>query len=90
MCCFDFIIYYSKINEHLIAVNRGSTGSDLDLVNEQDDPLDRLVRDIRRSVRESRHTWALLPQAHCNIDQKIQLSTYDNEEKCWNGTHLSK
>lgn len=65
-------------------------GSDLDHGSEQDDPLERLVRDIRKSVRESRHMWASLPQIHCNINQKVQLATLGNEEKCWNGSHVAR
>lgn len=48
--------------------------------------LERLIRDIKQKVKETRQFWNYLPIQYCNNDKIAPTSA--SEEPCWNGTHL--
>ncbi|XP_047366868.1 glypican-6 isoform X2 [Vespa velutina] len=49
--------------------------------------LDKLVKEIRQRVRDSRQFWVYLPYQLCN-DGLVQPPS--NTKECWNGTHVDK
>lgn len=54
----------------------------------QEPPLDRLIRDIRAKVRDSKKFWSNLPYQICNNDE-IAASP-SNEVNCWNGNKIDR
>lgn len=49
--------------------------------------LDKLVKEIRQRVRDSRQFWVYLPYRVCNDGLVVPPS---NTKECWNGTHVDK
>nr|XP_031837898.1 glypican-4 [Nomia melanderi] len=49
--------------------------------------LDKLVKEIRQRVRDSRQFWVYLPYQLCNDGLVVPPS---NTKECWNGTHVDK
>ncbi|XP_015110574.1 glypican-6 [Diachasma alloeum] len=49
--------------------------------------LDKLVKEIRQRVRDSRQFWIYLPYQLCNDGLVVPPS---NTNECWNGTHVDK
>lgn len=49
--------------------------------------LEKLVKDIRQRVRDSRQFWVYLPYKLCNDGLVVPPS---NTKECWNGTHIDK
>ncbi|XP_024941407.1 glypican-6 isoform X2 [Cephus cinctus] len=49
--------------------------------------LDKLVKEIRQKVRDSRQFWVYLPYQLCNNGLVVPPS---NTKECWNGTHVDK
>lgn len=49
--------------------------------------IDKLVREIRQRVRDSRQFWVYLPYQLCNDGLTVPAS---NTKECWNGTHVDK
>lgn len=49
--------------------------------------LDKLVKEIRQRVRDSRQFWIYLPYQLCNDGLVVPPS---NTKECWNGTHVDK
>lgn len=50
--------------------------------------LERLVKDIRARVKETRQFWARLPYQTCNADPFI--TTTKLNETCWNGQAVGR
>ncbi|XP_058798349.1 glypican-4 [Phymastichus coffea] len=50
--------------------------------------LDKLVKEIKQRVRDSRQFWIYLPYKLCN-DEGLAASPSRSHD-CWNGTHLDK
>ncbi|XP_043526644.1 glypican-6 [Frieseomelitta varia] len=49
--------------------------------------LDKLVKETRQRVRDSRQFWVYLPYKLCNDGLVVPPS---NTKECWNGTHVDK
>lgn len=49
--------------------------------------LEKLVKEIRQRIRDSRQFWVYLPYMLCNEGLVVPPS---NTKKCWNGTHVDK
>ncbi|KAG6801345.1 glypican-4 isoform X1 [Apis mellifera caucasica] len=49
--------------------------------------LDKLVKETRQRVRDSRQFWVYLPYKICNDGLVVPPS---NTKECWNGTHVDK
>ncbi|XP_003488957.1 glypican-4 isoform X1 [Bombus vosnesenskii] len=49
--------------------------------------LDKLVKETRQRVRDSRQFWVYLPYKVCNDGLVVPPS---NTKECWNGTHVDK
>lgn len=49
--------------------------------------LDKLVKEIRQKIKDSRQFWLYLPYQRCNEGLIVPPS---NTKECWNGTHVDK
>ncbi|XP_032670310.1 glypican-6 isoform X2 [Odontomachus brunneus] len=49
--------------------------------------MDKLVKEIRQRVRDSKQFWVYLPYRLCNNGMGMGQS---NTKECWNGTHIDK
>ena len=49
--------------------------------------LDKLVKEIKQKVRDSKQFWVYLPYQLCNDGLIVAPS---NTNECWNGTHVDK
>lgn len=49
--------------------------------------LDKLVKEIKQRIRDSRQFWLYLPYKLCNDGLVVPPS---NTNDCWNGTHVDK
>lgn len=49
--------------------------------------LDKLVKEIRQKIRDSKQFWVYLPYQLCNNGLVVPLS---NTKECWNGTHVDQ
>ena len=49
--------------------------------------LDKLVKEIKQKVRDSKQFWVYLPYQLCNDGLVVPPS---NTKECWNGTHVDK
>ncbi|XP_046427540.1 glypican-4 [Neodiprion fabricii] len=49
--------------------------------------MDKLVKEIRQRIRDSRQFWTLLPYQLCNNGLVVPPS---NTKECWNGTHIDQ
>ncbi|XP_058120033.1 glypican-4 [Anopheles ziemanni] len=54
----------------------------------QEPMLDRLVKDIRQKVRDSKRFWAQLPYMLCNNEEIAEQPP--NDVSCWNGTTVDR
>lgn len=53
--------------------------------------MDKLVKDIRQKVKDSKKFWSNLPFQICSQDDyAVQQYVDTNEDKCWNGTGIMK
>lgn len=50
--------------------------------------LEKLIKDIRHIVKESKRFWSNLPYQICNNDEIAEAPS--KEQDCWNGTAISK
>lgn len=64
-----------------------SDSTEEDDVNKEPE-LDKLVKDIRQKVKDSKKFFSNLPYQFCNHEDL--LTTPDNELKCWNGKTIEK
>lgn len=46
--------------------------------------LDRLIRDIRKVVKDTKKFWWNLPYQVCNLNEDLSAAP-NNEAHCWNG-----
>lgn len=72
--------------------NNGNTSSkgrnDDDIEDNKEPPLDKLVKDIRTKVKDSKKFWSNLPYQICNNDD-IAASP-SNDLNCWNGKGIDR
>ncbi|XP_058056102.1 glypican-6 [Anopheles bellator] len=54
----------------------------------QEPMIDRLVKDIRQKVRDSKRFWAQLPYMLCSNEEMAEQKM--NEDTCWNGTAIDR
>ncbi|RLU21102.1 hypothetical protein DMN91_005475 [Ooceraea biroi] len=50
--------------------------------------LDKLVKEIRQRIRDSRQFWVYMPYRMCNDGGLVVPPS--NTKECWNGTHVDK
>lgn len=50
--------------------------------------MDKLVKEIRQRVRDSKQFWVYLPYRLCNDGGLVVQPA--NTKECWNGTHVDK
>lgn len=50
--------------------------------------LDKLVKEIRQRIRDSRQFWVYMPYRLCNDGGLVVPPA--NTKECWNGTHVDK
>uniref|UniRef100_A0A182IVS7 Glypican n=1 Tax=Anopheles atroparvus TaxID=41427 RepID=A0A182IVS7_ANOAO len=62
--------------------------ADQDDQENQEPMLDRLVKDIRQKVRDSKRFWAQLPYMLCNNEEIAEQPP--NDASCWNGTAVDR
>lgn len=55
---------------------------------QQSTSLEKLIRDIRHVVKESKRIWSHLPYQICNSEEMADAPS--NEENCWNGTAIAR
>lgn len=63
---------------------RGNDDND----DNKEPPLDRLIRDIRAKIKDSKKFWSNLPYQICNNDE-IAASP-SNDVNCWNGNAIDR
>lgn len=72
--------------------NGGNVGSKARNDDDNDDnkeaPLDKLVKDIRTKVKDSKKFWSNLPYQMCNNDEVAAPSS--NDMNCWNGNKIDR
>lgn len=49
--------------------------------------LEKLVKEIRQKIRDSKQFWIYLPYQMCNNGLVVPSS---NTKECWNGTHVDQ
>lgn len=59
-----------------------------DETDQREPPLDRLIRDIRAKVKDSKKFWSNLPYQICN-NEDIAASP-SNDVNCWNGKEIDR
>ncbi|XP_051174613.1 glypican-6 [Leptopilina boulardi] len=64
-------------DENLMSEDRSSTAV----------MLDKLVKEIKQKIRDSKQFWVYLPYQLCNDGLVVPPS---NTKECWNGTHVDK
>lgn len=71
--------------------NRGgiqsSTNRDDDNDDNKEAPLDKLVKDIRSKVKDSKKFWSNLPYQVCNNDE---VAASPSDMNCWNGIKVDR
>lgn len=67
--------------------NKSDSAEEEDDVNKEPE-LDKLVKDIRQKVKDSKKFFSNLPYQFCNHEDL--LTTPDNELQCWNGKTIDK
>lgn len=71
--------------------NRGGIQSSTNRDDENDDnkeaPLDKLVKDIRSKVKDSKKFWSNLPYQVCNNDE---VAASPSDMNCWNGIKVDR
>lgn len=76
-------------NRNGVGPNSGSKGrNNNDNDDNKEPPLDRLVKDIRAKVKDSKKFWSNLPYQICNNDE-IAASP-SNDMNCWNGNKIDR
>lgn len=73
--------------------SRGGSNSVGKLRNDENDdnkepPLDKLVKDIRTKVKDSKKFWSNLPYQICNNDEVA--ASPSNDANCWNGNKIDR
>lgn len=69
--------------------NMGSKGrNDDDMDDNKEAPLDKLVKDIRTKVKDSKKFWSNLPFQICN-NEDVAASP-SNDMNCWNGNRIDR
>lgn len=59
-----------------------------DDTDHREPPLDRLIRDIRAKVKDSKKFWSNLPYQICNNDEIAAAPS--NDVNCWNGKEIDR
>lgn len=79
----------NKNNNNRNGGNVSSKGrNDDDNDDNKEPPLDKLVKDIRTKVKDSKKFWSNLPYQICNNDD-IAASP-SNDMNCWNGNKIDR
>lgn len=69
--------------------NAGSRGrNDDDMDDNKEAPLDKLVKDIRTKIKDSKKFWSNLPYQICN-NEDVAASP-SNDMNCWNGNRIDR
>lgn len=68
--------------------SKGRNDDDDDNDDNKEPPLDKLVKDIRSKVKDSKKFWSNLPYQICNNDE-IAASP-SNDLNCWNGNRIDR
>lgn len=76
--------------------NNGRMGGNIGSKSRDDDenddskeaPLDKLVKDIRSKIKDSKKFWSNLPYQICNNDEVAASSS--NDMNCWNGNRIDR
>ena len=68
--------------------SKGRNDDDDDNEDNKEPPLDKLVKDIRSKVKDSKKFWSNLPYQICNNDE-IAASP-SNDLNCWNGNRIDR
>ncbi|CAO1419499.1 unnamed protein product [Diamesa hyperborea] len=69
-------------NENRGTFNRGKSD------NNRESMLDKLVKDIRQKVKDSKKFWSNLPYQVCNNDEVAAPAS--NSDNCWNGKNVDR
>lgn len=69
-------------NENRGTFNRGKSD------NNRESMLDKLVKDIRQKVKDSKKFWSNLPYQVCNNDEVAAPAS--NSDNCWNGKSVDR
>ena len=56
--------------------------------NNRESMLDKLVKDIRQKVKDSKKFWSNLPYQVCNNDEVAAPAS--NSDNCWNGKNVDR
>lgn len=79
----------NKNNNNRSGANVSSKGrNDDDNDDNKEPPLDKLVKDIRTKVKDSKKFWSNMPYQICNNDD-IAASP-SNDLNCWNGNKIDR
>ncbi|XP_050087549.1 glypican-4 [Anopheles aquasalis] len=68
--------------------NGRKPNAEQDEQDNQEPMIDRLVKDIRQKVRDSKRFWAQLPYMLCNNEDIAEQD--QNDASCWNGTAVDR
>ncbi|XP_052866854.1 glypican-6 [Anopheles cruzii] len=68
--------------------NGRKPSTEQDEQDNQEPMIDRLVKDIRQKVRDSKRFWAQLPYMLCSNEEIAEQKI--NEDTCWNGTAIDR
>lgn len=68
--------------------NAGKTRKDDENDDNKEPPLDKLVKDIRTKVKDSKKFWSNLPYQICNNDEVA--ASPSNDANCWNGNKIDR
>ncbi|XP_049534060.1 glypican-4 isoform X2 [Anopheles darlingi] len=68
--------------------NGRKPAAEQDEQDNQEPMIDRLVKDIRQKVRDSKRFWAQLPYMLCNNEDIAEQD--QNDASCWNGTAVDR
>lgn len=72
----------NKNNKNKNFNNKNTKDNDGRGYKEQD--MDKLIKDIRKNVRESKKFWSNLPYQVCNLNEDLAAQP-NNDMQCWNG-----
>lgn len=79
----------NKNNNRNGGANVGSRGrNDDDMDDNKEAPLDKLVKDIRTKIKDSKKFWSNLPYQICN-NEDVAASP-SNDMNCWNGNRIDR
>lgn len=63
--------------------NSGNSRND----NSKEPSLDKLIKEIRQKVKDTKKFWSNLPYTACNSEE---LPTAGNSDSCWNGQTVNR